>query len=537
MTGHKPLWTIMVYISGDDVLDNFAVESLKQLRNGAGDGVTVHYLFDPNDGAATPKSQSYNGQRKNADASVFTGAINRNAFLPKAMRGKNSRINSADPAVLRTFINSVTHGDSPTGVDDPNHHYGLILWCHGPELLLDAEQPRKNRSGARLDGKYLTPAKLGEALKSTKLLTKRPLKAGTRRKKEAVGDYSRKLDFIAFDACSMSMVEVASELQDYADFMIASQDDVPDQSLPYEKILSLLKGKIDVREACREIPEEYKNAFQDYFAAPGPAITNTTLASLNLQNVDKVTVPLGELSATLQRLAFASRDARKAIIRARRASRSFVLGLFVDIYDFCKYLQKEKAALGRDVDCICQEIRDALTIGHKNELLLNNQTNEKGEVRCHGLSIYLPYLTAKESLNLEKSLTIGGTGIMTQLSKGASTTNLHKGGSTTNLHKSRAARIAETEKDLASLTCFNEKTGWKKFIKETWSYILAKEEPRQLDLHYSGQQCAMNLLSLYKASGKRSRSKIGALHIIGGGRKHKRQDGSGDLNISGKGAA
>src|SRR5262249_37672135 len=98
--------------------------------------------------------------------------------------------------------------------------------------------------------------------------------------------------------------------------------------------------------------------------------------------------------------------------------------------------------------------------------------------------------------------TIGGTGIATQLSKGGSPTNLHKGGSPTNLHKSRAAWIAETEEDLASLELFNEKTGWKDFIKCTWSYILAKEEPMELDLHYSAQQCVLNLLSICEVASK-----------------------------------
>ena len=34
-------WTIMVYINADNVLANFAIESLKQLRNAAGDLVFV----------------------------------------------------------------------------------------------------------------------------------------------------------------------------------------------------------------------------------------------------------------------------------------------------------------------------------------------------------------------------------------------------------------------------------------------------------------------------------------------------------------
>jgi hypothetical protein len=44
-------WTIMVYISADDVPANFAIDSLNQLRQAAtDDGDKVIALFDPNDG-------------------------------------------------------------------------------------------------------------------------------------------------------------------------------------------------------------------------------------------------------------------------------------------------------------------------------------------------------------------------------------------------------------------------------------------------------------------------------------------------------
>jgi len=502
MTDQTALWTIMVYISGDSVLDNFAIESLKQLRRAAGGGVTVEVLFDPNFGG-NPTRLRFDGNQ-DPNASLFEEVKGKRTSFKKDGIGEfPGPINVANPENLKEFINSVT--GAPDSVAGSNRNYGLILWGHGTELLLDTEQPSRNKAGAGTDRNYLTPASIRDALAETKLLAKRSAMAGNK----AIGDSSTKLDFIALDACSMSMVEVAFELQDYADFMIASQDDVPDQSFPYEAILSRLKAqgrqKDGAREACRMIPADYKDSFQDYFPAPGPAETSITLSSLNLQSVENVTVPLDRLAAALRGLAFegnASQEARRAIISARSASRSFVLGLFVDLYDFCQNLEGKN--LSEDVNSICKQIQDALTVdSRKDVLVLNNQTNEEGKVQCHGLSIYLPYLTAEESLNIEKSLTIGGTSIVTQLTKGASTTILHKNGSTTNLHKSRAARIAETEQDLASLKRFNDKTGWTNFIKGTWSFILAMEEPLELDLHYSAQQCVLNLRAfLCEASGK-----------------------------------
>jgi hypothetical protein len=511
MANQPALWTIMVYISADSVLDNFAIESLKQLRQVAGGGVTVEVLFEPNGGEAARRVR-FDGHQ-NLSGSLFADAKSKKASLDKAAPGEVPDVDTSHPATLKKFIDSVTPApDSTTSANDANRHYGLILWGHGFELLLETERRSKRKSGSRPkpERNYLTPARLRDALAGTKLLAKKPLAFGEKSGRKAAEASFRKLDFIALDACSMSMVEVAAELCDHVDFMIASQDDVPDQSFPYEQILSRLKSqgrkKSGTKEACRMIPTVYKDAFQDYFPAPGPAVMNVTLASLNLQNIDKITAPLKKLATALQQSAHKARE-RSAIIRARRASRGFVLGLFVDIYDFCEKLEKEledKKIVNADLKSTCREIRQALSVGGKeDDFVLSNQTNEKeGEVHCHGLSIYLPYLTADENRKIEDSLTIGGTGIGTQLSKNASTTNLHKDGSTTNLHKSRAARITETEEDLASLTLFNEQTGWKDFIKDTWSFILAKQEPMQLDLHYSAQQCVRNLRSLFTASGK-----------------------------------
>lgn len=476
----QALWTIMVYMSGDSVLDNFAIESLKKLRDGAGHGVTVEFLFDPNQKNVPERANRYDGT-PHMNASLFKELGNEKTASQKSAP---IPVNIAASKTLEHFIKTAIHrADSATGANDENRHYGLILWGHGPELLFDAVQPPKRKSGAGPDRQYLTPARLGLALKEANLPV-RP-KVGLTPGEKVTGS-PRKLDFIAFDACSMGMVEVAAELQECAELMIASQDDVPDQSFPYDQILPLFRNKGNAKEACTQIPQEYKNAFRDYFPSPGPAVTNITLSCLNLQNIDKFTGLLQELSNELRRLARTSAAARKAIIHARTASRDFVLGLYVDIYEFCQNLQAEKD-LDVGLNTICDKICSALR--EKGDLVLDNQTNEQEGVRCHGLSIYLPYLSTKEGKQIEESLTLttGGTGVGNQMSQTS------KGGSPTNLHKSRIARIAETEKDLASLTRFKE---WSNFIKCTWSYILKEEETSvELDLHYSAKQCRLNLSS------------------------------------------
>ena len=58
-------WTIMVYISADDVLANFAIDSLNQFRQAASnDGDIVMALFDPNDGSEEAFRYRFDGKNK-----------------------------------------------------------------------------------------------------------------------------------------------------------------------------------------------------------------------------------------------------------------------------------------------------------------------------------------------------------------------------------------------------------------------------------------------------------------------------------------
>src|SRR5215470_2348683 len=249
-------WTIMVYISADDVLANFAIDSLNQLRQAASNnGDLVMALFDPNDGSEETFRYRFDGTNKDKP-------------LDEVGRKRKGPIDMADPKTLTKFVRWAS---APLSVPK-DRHYCLILWGHGTELLLDRD-PGKN--GKR----YLTPANLRSAL------------AGTKFNKD------NKLDFVAFDACSMSMVEVASALEGCAQYMIASQDEVPDVSFPYERILKGLKGRGgNPKKVAELIPKIYVNSFRDYLVTRRNGVKEIMLSSLNLENVENITGPVSDLA-------------------------------------------------------------------------------------------------------------------------------------------------------------------------------------------------------------------------------------------------
>ncbi|HVI79994.1 MAG TPA: clostripain-related cysteine peptidase [Candidatus Acidoferrum sp.] len=442
----KNNWTIMVYISADDVLANFAIDSLNQLRQAASDdGDLVMALFDPNDGSEETFRFRFDGTNKEKP-------------LIEVIENTMGSLDMADPKTLTDFV---MWASGPLS-QPKDRHYCLILWGHGTELLLDRDPGKKGE-------RYLTPAKLKTALENTGF------------------NKDNKLDFVAFDACSMSMVEVASALQGCAQYMIASQDEVPDVSFPYARIVEGLRGRGgDPKNVVDLIPEIYVESFRDYLVTRRNGVKEIMLSSLNLENVKKITDPVSNLARLLLH-SVEDKDLADAIVQSRHDAHDFVLGLFVDLYDFCEKLPgsldnnkcENKIYCGQLKDA-CKQVRDAIKDG-ENVIANVTRPNVKD---CHGVSIYFPYsLEKNEDQQIKRLLGKAGTGILNLA--------LVKGGGN-NPRKARNGRIEELEADFKQLPFFNDE-GWGAFIKQGWSLVLARKFPKNLDLHYSAEQVAMNL--------------------------------------------
>jgi hypothetical protein len=463
MANGSPNWVVMVYISADGVLANFAVESLKQLKRAAGPGVIVKAQVDRNG--------PLQGKRYIFDGSDINSSLRDSNWEPLGLPPGDGTPN---PKNLTDFIDWATRDSIKP---DSDIHYALFLWGHGVELLLDDDPPEESLLKWVIDKegtdasqepvrRYLTPARLKDALEGTRL----------------VKDQHEKLDILGLDACSMAFLEIASELSGCVDFMIASQQDIPDLSFPYGNILLRLQDEecASVEAAAKMIPSAYKNAYSDYVADPRTGVTGISLSSLRLQQdkIDRIIECLNKLATSLLAARFDA-DMRKRILSARKTSQSFVFGLFVDLSDFCKHLetQLEDSSYGAKVDInnACTNLRQALQ-EQNGEFVFDNQNvvNNLG----NGLSIYLPYTSYNETEQFQE-FRVKGTRALPL--KGTRALPL----------KERSARIAELEQDFADLRL--GKTEWSEFVKSGWSFILATEELGKLDQHYSAQQCAKNL--------------------------------------------
>lgn len=432
MTNDYAKWKIMVYISADGLLANFAVESLKQLKRAAGGGVVVVARLDTNE---ISHAKQYIFAESNALSSLDSKA--ETADPPAGVK-----VPSAND--LMDFINKAV--ETPPQAK----HHALFLWGHGPELLsnegprneAEAAEERKN-PGNPIERRYLTPSELKEALSKTELAKQ-----------------EKKIDILGLDACSMSMAEIATELEEYVNYMVASQDDVPDQSFPYGDILFRLREPTnadDASDASKMITEEYRKAYLDYITNARTGFRAFTLSAVDLadKKMKLLTDALKTLANTLLQLSLNPGAGRK-IFEARRNAQGFVFGLFVDIVDLCDKLE------ANDIDPVflnpaCAKVREAI-----NGMVINNcvhkspvENDTPAGVQVdaiHGLSIYFPYRIPDKTEELQE---------------------LRKGGRQLP-SKERDQRIKELEQVFAKLQEF-QKTDWNKFIREGWSSILAGE--------------------------------------------------------------
>ena len=494
-------WTIMVYIAADDKLANFAVESLKQLRK------AVESLKQRRKSGG---SNVLVAAQLDADGSEEALEIRRYVF------GKSDAAEDDEP--LENFV--VDRLPADTDMTDPNtladfvswaheqcksENYCLILWGHGPELLFEGPVKIEHGKKKRL---YLTPVQLRDALQTAQERT------------------GKKLSIIGLDACSMSMIEYASELHDLAEFMVASQEEVPDQSFPYDTLVERFadhQGSIE--ELVKTSLEYYVRAYRDYICTPKTGMKEVQLSALRLNGTMDSKGP-SSIKETLQHLVTAMReDHDAAIYEARREARGFVGGLFVDLEHFLQRLKTKLRHKDKDLQKACEAVSRALA----DCVFAVAPNPNKSLNHCHGLSIYFPYLKNDEQADIENFHLIKGAGGSQgdTIGKGAGgsqgdTIGKGAGGSQGDTIGKSAAIvndaaseiqyavrreiIRDTERYYKKKDKFTfAESGWYDFIRSQWSRILADREKHQLDLRYSAEQCARNLLSIAERAPERTK--------------------------------
>lgn len=200
-------------------------------------------------------------------------------------------------------------------------------------------------------------------------------------------DPSRDISIIGFDACLMSMIEVAFQLRHTAQFMVGSQHLVPASTgWAYDALLRALtmNPKMDPEELARIMVDTFAGSYNG-------ADDAVTLTALRLSSeVDHAVAAIDAFSRALL-AAISESDKKKMNVRdeivyARRFTQSFGNADYIDLLSFCRQIRKRlptEEQLLRTVSFV-ESALDRLIVRH-------TRSGAASISDASGVSIYFPH--------------------------------------------------------------------------------------------------------------------------------------------------
>lgn len=343
-----------MYLAADNNLFNDALVSLRQTIEASSHGnAEILIQFDgPEQGAAAR----------------FKVAEGRKTVVWEAHDGY-----TADRAMrLEHFLNWAAEEERKGGSKGP---ILLVLWGHGAGLdhvyVYDkAVDPATVRTATPGVKDFFDAGDANLYIKNVQL---KPI---FKRFTERIG---RKIDVLALDACLMGMAEIAHEVRESVDVMVASDEDIPDASFPYREIVGEIVQNpgMDSRQLGQVIVDRYVASYN-----PAKDVTRVSLSSLNLSACDAFAV---EFKALVRALfaELVEETTKNRIIRAREFSRTSAEPVYIDLSVFLAELTESFHTHSE----ICRHAEQALHLLY----ILDHGSEPKDEmINSHGLALYFP---------------------------------------------------------------------------------------------------------------------------------------------------
>ena len=409
MTRKKAIWTVMVYLAGDNSLSTECLFALTEMKEAdPGEHINVIAQFDPRDehlpthryeiNRSGPATTLFEDIIDSARLNRETGEVrfqveSKNAELLIKSRTRNRRNvdnvlrNAADLSAALFETEPVTD-DTDTG--SPLTLYNFLSFCI-QEYPADHYLVVLSGHAGGTESDYL----LKDESSRGSLTFNELKKVFEQMQKDRHG---QAIDIIGMDNCLMSMGEICYEFRGLAQIVVGCESYSPASGWPYRQILERLKeftGKASTKsevqvEVAGAIVEEYVNYYSPYWMA-GVSVTQS---ALDVRRVVELRERVDRLAAIMERelkkecngLKANDRSAFKdALVLAHWEAQSFNGEWFVDLFDFCDCLQKRSTLAS--VVRACKELKTFLA----NEFVLRSCYCGAAYQYSYGVSIYFPW--------------------------------------------------------------------------------------------------------------------------------------------------
>jgi hypothetical protein len=341
-TADNKKWTVMVYLAADNNLEPYALNDFIEMSD-VGSDVNINILVQ------LDRISFHSGDYGNwTTCHRFYVTTGMEPFENNAIGdwgdGKGGReVDTGSPEALTDFIR--------WGVENyPAERYAVILWNHGGGWRTLEEEgkepPFKAVCWDDTSGEVLSMKEVRQSIENSYYY----------------------LNLIGFDACLMGMLEVATEIKELGDVMVASEETEPVSGWNFTGFLSALKGNPSMT------PPMLGEVIVDTYAGHGD--DGETLSAVDLTRVEDFNTSLNNLLEEIIQLD----NEWLNVYTARSNTKNFSEPEFLDLYGFLYNLFTSTTNLS--VKSLLQDTMDAFL-----SLVISNYSTSGS---AYGLSIYFP---------------------------------------------------------------------------------------------------------------------------------------------------
>ena len=351
----KELWTLLIYMAGDNNLSEECVYALTEIKNAIDDDATklsVLAQFDPS--GVLAETKRYKLTRK--------GSLEDNA---RATGWRVRETNTGEPQNLLDFVR--------WGISQyPAEHYMVVLVGHGTgtedDFLLRDENPANALAILELRDIF-----------------------------QQLAEDNHEIDILGFDTCLMNMAEVCFELnRTSVKYLVGSEGFAPNTGWPYGEIIRIL-GKT-VKEQPEQATADWlaKLIVEEYMKFYVPYINGGVSVDQAALEVEKINVVknrmftlVGDLLDEVHNGQFAYGSPKHdALVLSHWQTQSYNGEVYVDLTDFCQLLGERYKTIDPKSPVVgsCAAVIEAI-----DDLVLQNCISGAAFQFSNGLSIYFPW--------------------------------------------------------------------------------------------------------------------------------------------------
>lgn len=371
-------WTVMVFmgaatVDGDQPLLAAAEADLKEMRFVGSGGALKVFVQIHQGGDILP--------RRGLITKKMAPGIEGLEIVPEDQR------DLARGMALSNFIKTSLR-DSGHDATNEHHHSLLVLWGHAYDFAIG----RTPTSEGTVDA--LDFAELSRVLERLQLEFHAP---------------NAKLDILGFDACDLSTVEMACQLEPFARYLLGSQIGVPLPGWPYDRILDRIRTPYGSVMGPAEFGSYIVRRFCESYSADARTVS---LTLLDLNRAQELRAAAELLALTLGSV-IGTDSARDQIASLFAQSQTASGKPYVDVADLCLTLVRRsdnpfviEAArnLGDFLVSPQPVLVGASDTGAGRPFVMEHGRNTGQTARLNGLSIYAPHVVPDRDFNAVRHL-------------------------------------------------------------------------------------------------------------------------------------